>query len=98
METLVKNKVDNVSKITQIDVPTTSQQKGPISKQITEKFDFPNVIKIQTLFNIGNELARLKIPIPLIELMNKNMYIPQVMKAINIGENTNSVNLNDNQL
>ena len=29
--------------------------------------------------------------------MKKNMYRPQVMKDLNIGENTNSVNLNDDQ-
>lgn len=95
VETHVKNIVDNVSKTTQTHIPTSTQQKEPITKQIIDQYDLPNLIKIQTSFNIENELAKLIIPIPLIELMNKNMYIPQVMKALNIGENKNSVNLND---
>ena len=97
VEIPVKKVVDNASKTTQIDVPTTSQQKEPMTKQITEQFELPNSIKIQTSFNIENELEKLKIPIPLIELMRKNMYRPQVMKALNIVKNTKSVNLNDDQ-
>ena len=42
-----------------------------------------------------DELTKLKIPIPLTELMRKNMYRPQVAKALNIQGNTDSVNLND---
>jgi len=68
-----------------------------MTKEIIDQYELPNLVKIQTSFNIQNELAKLKIPIPLTELMNKNMYIPQVMKAINIRENTDSVNLNDDQ-
>lgn len=37
----------------------------------------------------------MKIPIPLTKLMNKNLYRTQVMKALNIGENNDTVNLND---
>lgn len=97
VEVIVKKIVDSVYKTTQTDVPTTSQQKEPITKQITDQSKLPNLIKIQTSFNVENELEKLKTPIPLIELMNKKMYKPQVMKALNIGENTDSVNLNDDQ-
>lgn len=97
VETPAKKIVDSVSTTTQTDIPTTSQQKEPISKEITNQFDFPNPIKIQTSFNTENELEKLKIPIPLIELINKNMYIPEVIKTLNIGENTYSINLNDGQ-
>lgn len=68
-----------------------------MTKKIIEQVELPNLSKIQTSFNIENELEKLKIPIPLTDLMNKDMYIPQLMKALNIGENTNFVNLNDDQ-
>jgi hypothetical protein len=44
-------------------------------------------------------LAKLKIPIPLIELMNKNAYRSQVIKALNIdaGMSTDTINIVDDQ-
>lgn len=76
LEIPVKMVVDSVAKTTHIDVPTTIQQKYPMTKQITEQLELPNSIKIQTSFNIENELEKLKIPIPFTELMSKNMYRP----------------------
>ena len=39
----------------------------------------------------------MKIPIPLTDLMNKNMYGTQVMKAFKPGENNDTINLNDDR-
>lgn len=97
VEIPVKKVVDNVSKTTQTDVPTTSQQKEHMTKKIIKQAELPNLSKIQASFNIENELEKKKILIPLIDLMNKNMYRPQVMKALNNGENTDFVSLNDDQ-
>ena len=74
------------SKTVKTDVPTTSQQTKPATNVAAEKYDFSNPIKSQTPFSIENELAKLKISIPLTELINKNVYRTQVMKALNIGE------------
>jgi hypothetical protein len=48
---------------------------------------------------LKSELAKLKIPIPLFELMNKNAYRSQVIKALNIepGVGTYTVNITDDQ-
>jgi hypothetical protein len=55
--------------------------------------------RAKTSFNLESELAKLKIPIPLTELMNKNAYKSQVIKALNIevGMGTDTVNIVDDQ-
>jgi len=42
-------------------------------------------------------LAKLKIPFPLTELMNKNSYRSQVIKSPNIEAGTNTINIADDQ-
>jgi hypothetical protein len=51
---------------------------------VAEKSDFHNQNKTPTTFSLESELAKLKILIPMSELMNKNAYISQVIKALNI--------------
>jgi hypothetical protein len=49
--------------------------------------DKPEVLslsKTSTTFDLEGELAKLKIPIPLSELMSKNSYRSQVIKALSI--------------
>jgi hypothetical protein len=66
--------------------------------------------KTSTIFILEGELAKLKIPIPLSELMRKNAYRSQVIKelsikpeigtkALNIGSGTHSdtINITDDQ-
>ncbi len=43
-------------------------------------------------------MEKLKIPIPLIELVNKTTYRSQVMKALSIGQDTDTINVSDDQL
>lgn len=97
VEIPVRKVAKNILKTTQTDVPTTSEKKRAYQKKIIEQVELSNLSMNPTSFNIENELEKLKILIPLTELMNKNMYRPQVMKALNIGENTNSVSLNNDQ-
>lgn len=96
-ENVTKKTIDVSTKTTQTDIPSTSQQAGPVTKVVVERDDLSNLLKIQTPFNIENELAKLKIYIPLIELINKNMYRYQVLNVLNVIEITNIVNLNDDQ-
>jgi len=62
---------------------------------VTERTNFSNWLKNQAPFNIEKEIAKLKIYIPLTELVKKNMYMSPVLKVLNIGESTETVNLND---
>lgn len=67
------------------------------TKLVVDKPDFSNLLKNQTLFSIENELSKLKISIPLTKLVNKNVYRTQVLKALNIGEKIDDLNLSDDQ-
>jgi hypothetical protein len=98
-EVPTKRVSDSVSKTTQTDVPSTSQPRDTSQKNVVEKSDLPNQNKTPTSFSLESELAKLKIPIPLTELMNKNAYRSQVIKALNIepGMGTDTVNIVDDQ-
>lgn len=55
----------------------------------TEKAPFP--------FNLGEKLARLKISVPLIELIKNETYKTQINQTLDIAENEEYVNLFDDQ-
>ena len=47
-----KNVVETTSKTTQTEIPTTSHQKEPVSKEIIDTPDFMNLNRFRTSFNI----------------------------------------------
>jgi hypothetical protein len=51
---------------------------------LIDKPEVQSLSKTSTTFSLEGELAKLKIPIPLSELMNKNAYRSQVIKALSI--------------
>lgn len=53
--------------------------------------------KVISHFNIGAEVAKLKISIPLTELVKHDVYRTQINKSLNIIENEDSLNLFDDQ-
>jgi hypothetical protein len=83
-EVPTKRTSDFFSKTAQTNVPSTNQPKDTSQKNVVEKSDFSNQNKTQTSSNLESELAKLKIPIPLTELMNTNAYGSQVKKSLNI--------------
>jgi len=48
-------------------------------------------------FNVKIEIARLKILVPLTELVKDESYKAQIIETLNIGEGKDVVNLNDDQ-
>ena len=66
------------------------------AKPVSHKTDL-NLPKTQTPFSIENEISKITISIPLTELVGQDVYRSQVLKALNIGENANTVNLNDDK-
>lgn len=74
-EPIIKKAIDTSTRNTQIDLPSTSQQTELAKKLIADKSDSSKLLKNQTLFSIENELSKLKISIPLTELVNKNVYM-----------------------
>jgi len=55
------------------------------------------VEKPQHSFNIENELSKVKNVVRLNELMKKDVYRSQFIKALKIEEGTNTVNISDDQ-
>ena len=56
-----------------------------------------NIVKIQLPFSLEQEISKIKIYVPLIELATQDVYRSQILKAFNITENNDTVNLNDDQ-
>ena len=56
-----------------------------------------SIPKSQSTFNLESEIARIKISVPLSELATQDVYKGQILKALNLSENDDSVNLNDDQ-
>jgi hypothetical protein len=91
--------------VSPINPPSTSEQKNMVDKP-----ELMSQGRTPTPFNLEGELAKIKIPIPLTELMNKDGYRSHVikalaiepdigMKALTIGSENHSdtVNLTDDQ-
>lgn len=78
-------------------MPTTSDKIELMTTVLVERTDFSILFKNQAPFSIENEIAKLKISIPLTELVNKNVSRSRVLKALNVAENIDTVNLNDDQ-
>ena len=56
-----------------------------------------NISKMQPPFILEQEIAKIKIFVPLTELANQDIYRSQILKAFNIRENNDTVNLNDDR-
>ena len=61
---------------------------------MADKIDV-NVPKTQVPFSFEGEIAKIKITIPLIELVAQDMHRSEVLKVLNIGNHTNTLNLTD---
>ena len=61
------------------------------------KEDLFQLGKAQFPFNIKTEIAKLKIQVPLIELVKNESYRSQITETLNIGEGEDAINLNDDQ-
>ena len=59
------------------------------------KKDESNIVKNQIPFSLESEISKIKIFVPLTELVTQNLYRSQVLKALNIEDIHDTVNLND---
>jgi len=67
------------TKVSLIIQPSTSAQKTMVDRS-----ELLSLSRAPTTFSLEGELSKLKIPIPLSELMSKNAYRSQVIKALRI--------------
>ena len=56
-----------------------------------------NMSKTQIPFSFEGEIAKIKITIPLTKQVSQDMYRSQVLKVLNIGNDTNILNLTDDK-
>ena len=56
-----------------------------------------NLSKSHLPFSLESEIAKIKISVPLTELATQYVYKSQILKALNLGENNDTINLNDDQ-
>jgi hypothetical protein len=91
--------------VSPVDPPSTSDQKNMVDKP-----ELMSQGRTPTPFSLEGELAKIKIPIPLTELMNRDGYHSQVIKAlaiepdigtkaltIGLANHSDTVNLTDDQ-
>ena len=77
--------------------PNKNQQIKNVEKFMADKIDV-NMSKTQVPFSFEGEVAKIKITIPLTELVAQDMYRFQLLKFFNIGNNTDTLNLTDDKL
>jgi hypothetical protein len=68
----------------QTEVSSTNRPSTFAQKTMVDKLELLSQRKESTLFSLTGELANVKIPIPLYELMSKDAYRLQVIKALRI--------------
>ena len=73
-----------------------NQPTDSATKVVTNKTEF-NIPKSQSTFNLESEIAKIKISVPLSELATQDVYKGQILKALNLGENSDTINLSDDQ-
>ena len=72
-------KISSQPEVSSINQPSTFGQKN-----VVDKPELMSQSRAPTPFSLEGELANVKIPIPLFELMNKNAYHSQVIKELTI--------------
>ena len=78
--------------------PSAEKSNQPIASKEKERKEIlvKEVEKILA-FNLENEISKLKVSIPLTEIMRNNSYIGQVSKILNLDPMSNMVNVEDDQ-
>ena len=88
-----------VSAPDKIDPKPVHSENQPIdsaTKAMANKTEL-RIPKSQSTFNLESEIAKIKISIPLSELATQDVYKGKILKALNLGENSDTVNLSDDQ-
>ena len=75
---------------------TIENQEKPTQITVT-KYKLIQISKSQHSFNIQSEIAKLKIPIPLTELVKNDLYKSTITETLNMNDGEDVINLNDDQ-
>jgi hypothetical protein len=93
-ESLMQKTPEILKRTSRIEVSSTIQTGAPVHKVFVDKSEVQSLNKTTSLFNLEGELEKLKNPIPLFELMNKNAYRSQVIKDLSIELDIGTKSLN----
>jgi hypothetical protein len=74
VESLVQKNLEILKRTSRTEFSSTTKTSVPSHKFSINKSEVHGLNKATSPFNLEGELAKLKIPIPLSELMNKNAY------------------------
>jgi hypothetical protein len=98
-DTPTKRTLDSIPRTYQTEVAFTRQSNHTTQRNVVEKSDLQDQNRTPATFSLESKLAKMKIHIPLSELMNKNAYRSQVIRALNIelGVGKNTINIVDDQ-
>ena len=77
-------------------VHSENQHTDSSTKVVANKTDL-SITKSQSPFNLESEITKIKISVPLSELATQDVYKGQILKALKLGENNDTVNLSDDQ-
>ena len=78
------------------NVNRTNQQADVADRLAASKAE-TSPSKSQIPFSLEQEISKIKIPVPMTELAAQNVYRTQILKALNIEDNNDTINLNDEQ-
>jgi hypothetical protein len=84
VESLAQKNPEILKRTNQIEVSSTIQTGALVHIVSMDKSEVHSLNKTTAPFSLEGELAKLKIPIPLSELMKKNAYRSQVIKDLSI--------------
>jgi hypothetical protein len=84
VESLAQKTPEILKRTSRTEVSSTIQTGAPVHRVSIDKSEVQSLNKTTAPFSLEGELAKLKIPIPLSELMNKNAYRSQVIKYLSI--------------
>jgi hypothetical protein len=79
-----KRNLTILKRSSQTEVSSTNPPNTSGQKTVVDKSELLSQSRAPTLFSLEGELAKVKIPIPLSELMSKDAYRSQVIKALSI--------------
>lgn len=80
-----------------LENPTKNAPNLEKEKNTTAKLSNVQTNKVPLSFNLGAEVAKFKILVPLSELVKHDTYRSQIRKSLNFIENEDSINLFDDQ-
>ena len=77
-------------------VHSENQPTDSTTKVVANKTEL-NIPKSQSTFNLESGIEKIKIFVPLSELATQDVYKGQILRELNLGENSDTVNLSDDQ-